>query len=122
MTKWLWDDEVGEWAEPEVVHRKRMAHAKTNFDVPVPYHVRDIEPFKSPIDGSIISSRSIQREHCIKHDVVPYEPLGNDLVPSARREFKGFKNPDFAKKRGLPLNEEGHQIKKDRERAAKERA
>lgn len=31
----------------------------------------DIEPFKSPIDGTIISDRKQYREHCKKHGVVP---------------------------------------------------
>lgn len=31
----------------------------------------DIQPFVSPIDGSVISDRKAYREHCKKHNVVP---------------------------------------------------
>ena len=31
----------------------------------------DIQPFVSPIDGTVISDRKQYREHCKKHDVVP---------------------------------------------------
>ena len=31
----------------------------------------DIQPFVSPIDGTVISDRKQYREHCKKHNVVP---------------------------------------------------
>ena len=37
----------------------------------------DIQPFVSPIDGSIINSQSQLREHMGRHDVVPYDEVKN---------------------------------------------
>lgn len=53
----------------------------------------DIEPYASPIDGRMITSRSERREDLARNNCVPYEPMGN--VP------KGLKNPRFAKKHGM---------------------
>jgi hypothetical protein len=46
-----------------------------------PYVVSDITPFKSPIDGTIISSRSQIGEHEKKHNV---KKIGNDYVGSTK--------------------------------------
>lgn len=45
----------------------------------------DMEPMKSPIDGSIISSRSAYREHMKKHGVID---VGNEKLKPARKEYK----------------------------------
>ena len=37
-----------------------------------------IEPFVSPIDGTVISGRKQYREHCKRHNVVPTEDFGTD--------------------------------------------
>lgn len=39
----------------------------------------DIEPFKSPIDGSIIADRKQYREHCKKHNVVPAQEFSPEF-------------------------------------------
>jgi len=33
--------------------------------------INDIQPFISPIDGTVISSRRAYRDHCKRHNVVP---------------------------------------------------
>lgn len=35
---------------------------------------RDYEPFRSPIDDTIIRNRREKMDHCRKHDVIEYEP------------------------------------------------
>lgn len=40
----------------------------------------DIEPFISPIDGSVVASRSALRDHMGKHDVVPYDEVKGTRV------------------------------------------
>jgi hypothetical protein len=42
-----------------------------------PYVVRDITPYKSPIDNTMVTSRSAHREHLKVHDVIE---LGNERV------------------------------------------
>jgi hypothetical protein len=64
----------------------------------VPRVMPDIEEYRSPIDGSVIGSRSTRRYDLEKNGCYEAEP---------RR--RGYKNPRFAKKRGLPLNEEARE-------------
>jgi hypothetical protein len=63
---------------------------------------KDIEPYRSPIDGRLISSRSQQRDDLAKNGCV--------LAPPRKR--KGYSNPKFALKRGLPLSEEAQDTHK----------
>jgi hypothetical protein len=56
----------------------------------MPMIMSDIEPYKSPVDGTVISSRSARRYDLAKNNAVPYEPGAN--AP------KGLTNPKFAAK------------------------
>lgn len=58
--------------------------------VVMPMIASDIEPYKSPIDGRVISSRSARREDMARNNCVPYEP--GSSAP------KGLTNPKFAHK------------------------
>lgn len=62
-----------------------------------PYTMSDTPGYRSPIDGSWIEGRRARRYDLEKNNCVPYEP---SLSP-----VKGFRNPRFAKKYGLPLSE-----------------
>lgn len=66
----------------------------------------DIEPYASPIDGKMITSRTHRRDDLARSGCVPYEPIGN--VP------KGVKNPAYAKKHGMQhlLTEESRDLHK----------
>jgi hypothetical protein len=59
-------------------------------EVVMPMIASDIEPYKSPIDGRVIGSRSARREDLARNNCVPYERMGN--APT------GLTNPKFAKK------------------------
>jgi hypothetical protein len=59
----------------------RIKSASRKSRQPKLHIVSDIEPFKSPIDGSLISSRSTLREHENKHNV---RQIGNDWAGSER--------------------------------------
>ncbi len=39
----------------------------------------DIQPFVSPLDGSVISDRKQYREHCERHNVVPAAEFSQDF-------------------------------------------
>jgi hypothetical protein len=58
----------------------------------------DLEPYRSPVDGRLIGSRSEQRDDLARNGCV--------LAPPSKRKGKGYRNPDWAVKRGLPLSEE----------------
>ena len=59
-----------------------------------PMVMRDIPEYRSPIDGKPITSRSERREDLKRNDCVEVDPP---------KRPRGFKNPRFAKKHGLPL-------------------
>lgn len=69
--------------------------ALSQFWQPVaPYVVSDIPDYASPITGEIISGRAARREDLKKHNCIEVDPP---------KRPRGYKNPSFAKKRGLPL-------------------
>ena len=71
----------------------------------MPTLMRDIDEYLSPIDGKPITSRSHRREDLKANGCVEWEP---GIGTKFKRE-KGFKNPRFARKHGLPLNEEARE-------------
>lgn len=65
--------------------------------VTMPRIMSDIEDYRSPISGQPINGRSGQREDLARNDCVLSPPP---------KEPKGYRNPAFAKKRGLKLRED----------------
>lgn len=63
----------------------------------MPMVVGDIPAYASPIDGRMITSRSARRYDLESNNCREADP------PMKRR---GFKNPEFARRHGLTLNEE----------------
>lgn len=53
---------------------------KRSETVKAPMYMRDIGEYRSPIDGSLITSRSAHREHMRQHDVIE---VGNERMPQA---------------------------------------
>jgi len=50
----------------------------------------DIEPFVSPIDGSIISGTKQMRDHYKHHDVVPTAEFSPEFLEKKRKEREKF--------------------------------
>jgi hypothetical protein len=50
------------------------------------YILPDIEPFVSSVDGSVVSSRSVLREHNRKHDVVQYAEFSPEYIEKKVQE------------------------------------
>lgn len=57
----------------------------------------DIPDYQSPVTGDVISGRAARKEDLKKHGCIEIDPP---------KEPRGFKNPRFAKKYGLPLRED----------------
>jgi len=57
------------WIDGELVERKRDATNALHYVVP------DIQPYKSMIDGSMITSRSKHRAHLAEHNCIE---IGNE--------------------------------------------
>jgi hypothetical protein len=69
-------------------------------EVTVPrYVISDIEPYRSPIDGSVVGGRAQKRYDLEKNGCVEAEP----------RKKRDYRNPSFALKRGLKLSDEARQ-------------
>lgn len=91
MTRYVWKD-------------GQFVHASTGEPMPIPERTEvccpqvmsDIPEYVSPITGLPITSRSHRRYDLEKHDCVEAPP----------RKKRGYRNPRFAKKHGLTLNEE----------------
>ena len=50
----------------------------------------DIEPFVSPIDGSVISGRKAMRDHYKHHDVVPTAEFSPEFLEKKQKERERF--------------------------------
>jgi len=82
----------------------KFVDKRTGEPMPKPYAgqicapqvMRDTPEYRSPIDGTLITSRSQRREDLKKHGCVEMDPP---------KRPRGFKNARFAKKHGLPLNQ-----------------
>jgi|TARA_R110002020_G_scaffold36406_3_gene109363 hypothetical protein len=64
------------WSRPSSVRSRRKSSGSTGITF-----MKDIEPFRSPLDGSHITTRSELREHEKKHNV---RQIGNDWAGSER--------------------------------------
>lgn len=90
MTRYVWKD--GQWRDRDGA----VMPTPPRDGVCCPMIVSDIPDYRSPIDGKMITSRSARR----------YDLESNGCVPAEPRKRRGFKNPEFALRRGLKLNEE----------------
>lgn len=64
----------------------------------MPQVIRDIPEYRSPVgDHKLITSRSARREDLARHGCVEVEP---------RKRPRGYANPRWAAKKGLPVSEE----------------
>ena len=82
-------------------------HSK-RADIATPMLMTSLKEYRSPIDGKLITSRHERNEDCKKNDAIPWEP-GIGTKAGAKDRTPGlYRNPKFAKKRGLPLSEQGH--------------
>lgn len=73
------------WRNGELVEKHLAAPLDSGDGAPS--FIPDIQPFVSPIDGTVISSRTQYRDHCKRHDVVPTAELAglpNQRTPAAR--------------------------------------
>lgn len=87
-------------------HVTRPASDK-RADIPAPQIMREIDEYKSPITGELITSRTERNADCKKHDAIPWEPGIGKKSGAKDRKPGEYHNPKFAAKRGLPLSEKG---------------
>lgn len=90
MAVYVWRD--GHWVDKKTGERMNVPERK-ELQLPRAYW-RDIPEYRSPIDGRLISSRSERREDLKRNGCVEIDPP---------KKPRGYKNPRFARKHGLPL-------------------
>jgi len=66
----------------------------------------DVETFKSPIDGSIISDRRQLREHNKKHNVVSADEFTPEFYESKAKERERFFNGEYTREESLKRKQE----------------
>lgn len=87
MTKYIWH--CGDWVPAEELYPSVAA--------PRLHIVRDLPAYKSPLGTGWVEGRRARREEMARHNVREVDPS----------EWKGgYRNPDFARKHGLPLSGE----------------
>jgi hypothetical protein len=87
---------------PMLSHNE-LAHDESQIRAPMV--MRDIEPYRSPIDDRWITSRSWRREDLKANNCVEADP------PKRKR---GYVNPTFAKKQGVRVCEESIEAQRHR--------
>ena len=90
MAAYVWKN--GRWREKTSGEPMRLSAHETVVAPIVQSYIAD---YRSPIDGRLITSRSQRREDLRRNGCVEVEPR-----PKHKR---GYRNPSFAVRRGLPL-------------------
>lgn len=71
-------------------------HSRPRIDLH--YVQDDVPPFVSPVDGSIVNSKSGLRNHNARNDVVNYQEFGDAHFERAAKEREKFYTGDFDRK------------------------
>ena len=66
----------------------------------------DVQPFVSPIDGSVISDRKQMREHCKKHGVVPAAEFSNEHYEKAAKERERLHKGEYTRQEKFERKQE----------------
>lgn len=80
-SRWVQDPKTNKLVPRDEYYRRKEQGA---------YIQGDIEPFVSPVDGSLISSRSHLRDHNARHGVVTQAEYGSTHNEAARRRREAF--------------------------------
>ena len=81
--RYIWDSEARAFVSPGEYHAKAMAGVKRSKRYAVPTMILDMAPYRSPVTGEMVSSRSRHRDILHRHGL---EELGNDKVNLGRRQ------------------------------------
>lgn len=76
----------------------------------------DIQPFRSPIDGTIISDRKQYREHMRKHNVVPAQEFSPEFYKAKAEERARELNGQYSREEKLERKREIYEIAQHLER------
>lgn len=112
----VWKDGklLAEYENGELIFLAETYQAPQRSDYPTPHIVKDIGAYRSPIDGSLITSRSQHRDHLKAHDLIE---VGNERMPasptvSPRRELGEALKRRVEEVRALPQAVYDEQVKR----------
>lgn len=75
-----------------------------------------IEPFRSPIDGTVISDRKQLREHCRRHGVVPAQEFSADHYEEAAKKRADLFTGRRSKEESLQIKQQMWELLQRQER------
>jgi hypothetical protein len=92
---------LAEYENGVCIYLAEEAVSDNRSELAAPMYVRDIGEYKSPIDGTMITSRSAHRDHLKAHDVIevgnervgppPEAPRTRDLGEAIKRRIEEVK-------------------------------
>lgn len=87
------------WRDGKLVEKRsgEILQVRANAPLSCPQIIRDIQEYRSPIDGRVIGSRSERREDLKRNGCIEW-----DATASPTRGKREFKNERFARKWNLP--------------------
>lgn len=95
VTRYTWRN--GRWRD----RNGRPMPVPARDEVCAPRVISDIPDYRSPIDGKPITSRSQRRYDLESNNCVEVDPP---------KKPRGYKNPHWAAKRGLPLRDDARKL------------
>ena len=100
MARWRQCSKTGKLIPIDESARKRDGHAIHG----------DIEPFVSPIDGTVISDRKQYNEHCKRHNVVPSAEFTPEFYAEKAKERARVYTGEHTRADSFKRKQEIHEI------------
>ncbi len=80
--------------------------------------IKDFEPFKSPLDGEVITTRKQYEDHMRKHNVVPAQEFTQEWYDKKARERARFYQGEHTTAESFARKQQIHEIIAKAERDA----
>lgn len=104
--RWIFDRQTGQLIPAAEFYARKYEGVQTS-DLPAPMIVKDTEPYRSVIDGSLIGGRRQHREHLKAHGCVevgnemksikgPVAPPKHEVVADIKRAIEQGPPPELS--------------------------
>ena len=84
---------------------RRLMYPRARSDLPCPTVRGDIEEYRSPIDGKLITSRSQRREDLKANGCIEWEPGINQSASKGLRSTGEKRQPGWSRKHQRPIKD-----------------
>lgn len=82
---------------------RALKSPRARSDLPCPTVRSDIDEYRSPIDGKLITSNSQRREDLKANDCIPWEPGINQSATKGLRATGEKRTPGWSRKHQRPI-------------------